>query len=102
MRYNTDVGRGLGSESVAHFIPKVSDRIEVRAPYRPVTFFHLKLGKPFFDGPGFVRRGIVMLKQERDKHKLLEGENTLLSKISLYIVTLRLLELRGLLGVGNN
>ncbi len=38
-----------------------------------VQFFHIKQRKPFLYGAGFVHGGIVMLKQERDKHKRLEG-----------------------------
>ena len=45
--------------------------VEVRAQCRPVKFFHTKLGKTFLYIPDFVNGGNVMLKQERDKHKLL-------------------------------
>ncbi len=54
-----------GSQLPFQFIPKVLGGVEVRDLCRPVKFFQTKLGKPFLNGPGFVR-GIVMLKG--DKH----------------------------------
>ena len=48
---------------VFQFIPKVFNRVEVRALCRPVKFFHTDLDKPFLYGPRFVHGGIVMLKQ---------------------------------------
>jgi hypothetical protein len=42
----------------------VFDAVEVRSLYRPVKFFHTDFYKPFLYAPRFVRRGIVMLKQE--------------------------------------
>ena len=54
-----------GSQSAFQFIPKVFDRVEVRALCMPVMYFHNDLDKPFLYGPSFVQGGIVMLKQER-------------------------------------
>ncbi len=48
-----DVGWGLGQGSVQ------------------TSFFHTKLGKPYLYWPGFVHRGIVMLKQKTIFSKLL-------------------------------
>ena len=58
-------------QSAFQFIPKVFNVVVVRALCRPVKFFHTDLTKPFLYGPGFVHRGIVMLKQERAFPKLL-------------------------------
>ena len=53
------------------FVPELSDEVEVRALSRSVKFFHTDLNKPFLNGPCFVHRGIVMLKQERSFPELL-------------------------------
>lgn len=37
---------------------------------RPDEFFNTELGNRFLYGSGLEDRSIVMLKQERDKHKL--------------------------------
>ncbi len=54
----------LGIRPGSLFTPKVLDGVEVK-------FFHIKLGKPFLSGAGFVHGDVVMLKQERDKHKFI-------------------------------
>lgn len=67
--------------------PKGVGPEEVRALCRTVNFFHTK---PFLCGPGFVHGAIVVLKQERDDtNYFCRIVNTLLSKISLYVVALR-------------
>jgi hypothetical protein len=72
MRSDTDIQAiSLASQSAFQLIPKVFDRVEVRALCRPVKFFHTDLNKPFLYGPRFVHRGIVMLKWERALTKLL-------------------------------
>lgn len=53
-----------GSPSAFQFIPKVLNEVEVRALCRP-HMVHSKLGKPFILELGFVRVGLVVLKQER-------------------------------------
>lgn len=53
--------------------PKGVRWVEVRLSlYRPVKFFYTKLGKSFLYGAGLVLRGFVMLRQEKDKRKLLD------------------------------
>lgn len=49
----------------------VSEDLDVRMGW----FFRIRLGKPFMYGAGFVHGGIVMLKQEIAKDKLLPKEN---------------------------
>ena len=53
------------SKSKFQFIPKVFDKVKVRALCRPVKFFYTDLDKPFLYGLCFVHRGIVMLIQKR-------------------------------------
>ncbi len=54
VRSGTDAGREGLAQSLFQFTPKVFDGAEVRAPSRPIKFFHTKL-------PCFVHWGTVML-----------------------------------------
>ena len=79
------------------FIPKVLDRVEVRALCRPVKFFQSKLGKLFLYGDGFVYRGHVKTGEDIsqcvatvDKHILL-STLTINCKITLYDGPIRFL-----------
>lgn len=53
-----------GSQLMFQFSPKVLEGIKDRALCRPIRFFHNKPPKRILNGPGFVLRGIVMLKQK--------------------------------------
>lgn len=67
VRSNTDVGRQ--SSLVSQFIPKDLDGVEIRTLCRSVMSYHTKL-KTITYWAGFVYKVIVMLRQERDQHKM--------------------------------
>ena len=76
-----------GSQSAFQFIPKVFDRVEVKALRRPIKFFHTKL---FLYGPCVVHRGIVLLKRQRAFPQTVTTVGTTeLSRMLLYAVALR-------------